>query len=54
VGAAKASGAASVHLTAAIQGTIVWVLVAEGDRVAEGDLVVALEAMNMEPIAAHL
>lgn len=37
-----------------MQGTIVRVAVAEGDEVAEGALVVVLEAMKMEqPIAAH-
>ncbi len=37
-----------------MQGTIVKVAVAEGDRVAEGDLVVVLEAMKMEqPLTAH-
>jgi acetyl-CoA/propionyl-CoA carboxylase biotin carboxyl carrier protein len=37
-----------------MQGTIVKVAVADGDTVAEGDLVVVLEAMKMEqPISAH-
>ncbi len=37
-----------------MQGTIVKVAVAEGDDVAEGDLVVVLEAMKMEqPLVAH-
>ena len=37
-----------------MQGTIVKVAVAEGDVVAEGDLVVVLEAMKMEqPLTAH-
>ena len=37
-----------------MQGTIVKVAVAEGDTVAEGDLVVVLEAMKMEqPLTAH-
>jgi acetyl-CoA/propionyl-CoA carboxylase biotin carboxyl carrier protein len=37
-----------------MQGTIVKIAVAEGDTVAEGDLVVVLEAMKMEqPITAH-
>ena len=53
-GAGKPSRAASGDLTAPMQGTIVRVAVAEGDQVAEGDLVVVLEAMKMEqPIAAH-
>ena len=37
-----------------MQGTIVKVAVAEGDTVADGDLVVVLEAMKMEqPLDAH-
>jgi acetyl-CoA/propionyl-CoA carboxylase biotin carboxyl carrier protein len=41
-------------LTAPMQGTIVKVAVADGDVVAEGDLVVVLEAMKMEqPLTAH-
>ncbi len=41
-------------LTSPMQGTIVAVAVAEGDQVAEGDLVVVLEAMKMEqPLVAH-
>ena len=37
-----------------MQGTIVKIAVAEGDTVAEGDLVVVLEAMKMEqPLNAH-
>src|SRR5699024_2651566 len=37
-----------------MQGTIVKVAVADGDVVAEGDLVVVLEAMKMEqPLVAH-
>ncbi|XAS67908.1 biotin carboxylase N-terminal domain-containing protein [Micrococcaceae bacterium Sec5.7] len=49
--AAAASGNA---LTSPMQGTIVKVAVADGDVVAEGDLVVVLEAMKMEqPLTAH-
>jgi len=49
--AAAASGNA---LTSPMQGTIVKVAVTEGDAVAEGDLVVVLEAMKMEqPLTAH-
>jgi acetyl-CoA/propionyl-CoA carboxylase biotin carboxyl carrier protein len=49
--AAAASGNA---LASPMQGTIVKVAVAEGDTVAEGDLVVVLEAMKMEqPLNAH-
>jgi acetyl-CoA/propionyl-CoA carboxylase biotin carboxyl carrier protein len=37
-----------------MQGTIIKVAVGEGDTVAEGDLVVVLEAMKMEqPLKAH-
>jgi acetyl-CoA/propionyl-CoA carboxylase biotin carboxyl carrier protein len=37
-----------------MQGTVVKVAVADGDLVAEGDLVLVLEAMKMEqPITAH-
>ncbi len=51
------SGTATVSgdaVTAPMQGTIVKIAVAEGDRVAAGDTVVVLEAMKMEqPIMAH-
>ena len=41
-------------LASPMQGTIVKVAVADGDTVAEGDLVVVLEAMKMEqPLYAH-
>ena len=47
-------GASGDAVTAPMQGTVVKVLVAEGDQVAEGDLVVVLEAMKMEqPLNAH-
>jgi acetyl-CoA/propionyl-CoA carboxylase biotin carboxyl carrier protein len=37
-----------------MQGTIVKVAAADGDIVAEGDLIVVLEAMKMEqPLTAH-
>src|SRR5262249_43243786 len=51
----KAHAAASGDaLTAPMQRTIVKIGVANGDTVAEGDLVVVLEAMKMEqPISAH-
>ncbi|HYN96936.1 MAG TPA: biotin carboxylase N-terminal domain-containing protein [Pilimelia sp.] len=54
-GAARRQAAASGDaLVSPMQGTIVKVAVADGDRVAEGDLVVVLEAMKMEqPITAH-
>ncbi len=41
-------------LSSPMQGTIVKVAVTEGDAVAEGDLIVVLEAMKMEqPLTAH-
>nr|WP_171027467.1 biotin carboxylase N-terminal domain-containing protein [Pseudarthrobacter sp. NamE2] len=50
-GPAAATGNA---LASPMQGTIVKVAVADGDVVAEGDLVVVLEAMKMEqPLTAH-
>lgn len=50
-GAAPVNGAA---LTSPMQGTIVKVAVADGAAVAQGDLVVVLEAMKMEqPLVAH-
>jgi acetyl-CoA/propionyl-CoA carboxylase biotin carboxyl carrier protein len=50
-GPAAASGDS---LTSPMQGTIVKVAVADGDTVAEGDMVVVLEAMKMEqPLTAH-
>jgi acetyl-CoA/propionyl-CoA carboxylase biotin carboxyl carrier protein len=54
-GGTKAGSAAAGHsLTAPMQGTIVKIAVDEGATVAEGDLVVVLEAMKMEqPITAH-
>ncbi|KOT87800.1 acetyl-COA carboxylase [Streptomyces sp. NRRL F-5755] len=54
--AAKKSGSAASGDTLAspMQGTIVKVAVEEGQEVAEGDLVVVLEAMKMEqPLNAH-
>jgi acetyl-CoA/propionyl-CoA carboxylase biotin carboxyl carrier protein len=52
---AKAGAAASGDsLTAPMQGTIVKIAVEDGQQVAEGELVVVLEAMKMEqPINAH-
>ena len=53
-GGAHAKPASSNALAAPMQGTIVTVAVTEGQLVAEGDLVVVLEAMKMEqPINAH-
>ena len=54
--AGKGGGAAASgdSLTAPMQGTIVKVAVEEGQQVAEGDLVLVLEAMKMEqPLNAH-
>ncbi|MDZ7577399.1 MAG: biotin/lipoyl-containing protein, partial [Candidatus Nanopelagicales bacterium] len=53
--AKKASGGAGGNTVAApMQGTIVKIAVSEGQEVAEGDLVIVLEAMKMEqPINAH-
>ncbi|MGC0250324.1 acetyl/propionyl/methylcrotonyl-CoA carboxylase subunit alpha [Pseudactinotalea sp. Z1748] len=54
-GAARAGGNASGNgLASPMQGTIVKIAVEEGQQVAEGDLVVVLEAMKMEqPLSAH-
>ncbi len=50
-GAAKGGGD---ELTSPMQGTIVKVAASDGDTVAEGDLILVLEAMKMEqPIPAH-
>lgn len=54
--AAKKSGSAASgdSLTSPMQGTVVKVAVEEGQQVAEGELVLVLEAMKMEqPINAH-
>ncbi|MER5649985.1 biotin carboxylase N-terminal domain-containing protein [Streptosporangium sp. NPDC002524] len=52
-GAAK-KAASGDSLVSPMQGTIVKVVVADGDTVAAGDTIVVLEAMKMEqPIAAH-
>ena len=47
-GAASGSGAGNGTITAPMQGTIVKVLVSEGDTVAVGQAVLVLEAMKME------
>lgn len=57
-GARRTSGATATansnDLTSPMQGTIVKVAAKDGEAVAEGDLVVVLEAMKMEqPITAH-
>jgi acetyl-CoA/propionyl-CoA/long-chain acyl-CoA carboxylase, biotin carboxylase, biotin carboxyl carrier protein len=50
----RTSASSGTTLSSPMQGTIVKVAVAEGARVAEGDLVVVLEAMKMEqPLVAH-
>ncbi|AOY72154.1 ATP-grasp domain-containing protein [Arthrobacter sp. TES] len=51
---ASAAVAGGTALTSPMQGTIVKIAAAEGDVVAEGDLIVVLEAMKMEqPLTAH-
>ncbi|WP_125610458.1 acetyl/propionyl/methylcrotonyl-CoA carboxylase subunit alpha [Specibacter cremeus] len=56
-GRARSGGQAAANgnsLASPMQGTIVKVAVADGDAVAEGDLIVVLEAMKMEqPLTAH-
>ncbi|HEY9474582.1 MAG TPA: biotin/lipoyl-containing protein, partial [Mycobacteriales bacterium] len=50
----RASAVTGDALASPMQGTIVKTAVADGDTVAEGDLVVVLEAMKMEqPLNAH-
>ncbi len=54
--AAKKAGAAASgdSVTSPMQGTIVKVAVTEGQEVAEGDVIVVMEAMKMEqPLKAH-
>jgi acetyl-CoA/propionyl-CoA carboxylase biotin carboxyl carrier protein len=49
-----ASAASGNALVAPMQGTIIKVEVSEGQSIAEGDLIVVLEAMKMEqPLTAH-
>ncbi|GAA0935011.1 acetyl/propionyl/methylcrotonyl-CoA carboxylase subunit alpha [Virgisporangium aurantiacum] len=53
-GGTRGGAAGGDALVSPMQGTIVKLVVAEGDEVAEGDPVVVLEAMKMEqPLAAH-
>jgi acetyl-CoA/propionyl-CoA carboxylase biotin carboxyl carrier protein len=53
-GQASASSGGAAALTAPMQGTIVKVAVKDGDEVAEGDVIVVVEAMKMEqPLLAH-
>ncbi|MBG6083926.1 acetyl/propionyl/methylcrotonyl-CoA carboxylase subunit alpha [Zhihengliuella flava] len=53
-GGSAAAGASGDALASPMQGTIVKVAAADGDEVAEGDLIVVLEAMKMEqPLTAH-
>ncbi|GID94457.1 acetyl/propionyl/methylcrotonyl-CoA carboxylase subunit alpha [Amorphoplanes digitatis] len=50
----QAAGASAAALAAPMQGTIVKVAVQDGDLVAEGDVIVVVEAMKMEqPLQAH-
>jgi acetyl-CoA/propionyl-CoA carboxylase, biotin carboxylase, biotin carboxyl carrier protein len=52
--AGKGSATSGDSLTSPMQGTIVKIAVEEGATVAEGDLIVVLEAMKMEqPLNAH-
>jgi acetyl-CoA/propionyl-CoA carboxylase, biotin carboxylase, biotin carboxyl carrier protein len=51
---ARAAGVSGTSLTSPMQGTIVKVAVEDGAAVAEGDLIVVLEAMKMEQqLVAH-
>ena len=51
---AAAAAASGNTIAAPMQGTVIKVNVAEGDEVAEGDVVAILEAMKMEnPVKAH-
>jgi acetyl-CoA/propionyl-CoA/long-chain acyl-CoA carboxylase, biotin carboxylase, biotin carboxyl carrier protein len=51
---AAPSGGGAATLTAPMQGTIVKVAAQNGDQVAEGDVIVVIEAMKMEqPLPAH-
>ncbi|WP_433166341.1 biotin carboxylase N-terminal domain-containing protein [Kribbella sp. CA-247076] len=53
-GSGKSSAASGDSLASPMQGTIVKIAVEEGAVVAEGDLIVVLEAMKMEqPLNAH-
>ncbi len=53
-GKKSASAASGDALASPMQGTIVKVAVEEGQQVAEGELIVVLEAMKMEqPLNAH-
>ncbi|MFE8935571.1 acetyl/propionyl/methylcrotonyl-CoA carboxylase subunit alpha [Micrococcus luteus] len=53
-GAPVAAAVSTDALTAPMQGTVVKVAVENGQTVAEGDLIVVVEAMKMEqPLAAH-
>ena len=53
----KPSGVSKVagdSITSPMQGTVVKIMKANGERVAAGDLIVVLEAMKMEqPLIAH-
>jgi acetyl-CoA/propionyl-CoA carboxylase, biotin carboxylase, biotin carboxyl carrier protein len=54
-GGGRAAAVPGDAVVASMQGTVVKVAVAEGDRVGAGDLIVVLEAMKMEnPVTAHI
>ncbi|HUS22161.1 MAG TPA: biotin carboxylase N-terminal domain-containing protein [Aeromicrobium sp.] len=53
-GGGQAAAVGGDSLTSPMQGTVVKIAVEDGQQVAEGDLVVVIEAMKMEqPITAH-
>ncbi|NDC99912.1 biotin/lipoyl-binding protein, partial [bacterium] len=47
-GASQATAAASGTITAPMQGTVIKLLVSQGQTVAQGEAVLVLEAMKME------
>jgi acetyl-CoA/propionyl-CoA carboxylase biotin carboxyl carrier protein len=50
----SSGGAGGTSLSSPMQGTVVKVAVAEGEKVEAGDLIIVLEAMKMEqPLNAH-
>ena len=50
----RSSGGGGDSVVSPMQGTIVKIAVADGERVSAGDVIVVLEAMKMEqPLTAH-